>query len=297
MHRMTKYRIHIMLLVVAVFVGIAVFLYETDIQPPPMQSILNSDMREQAAHNANEKFVAHKALYDIKLASTHSGSQVVNIAGQMYYEWRPTCDAWLTDHRFNMLYEYTDAPPMHLSSNFSTYESFDGKVFNFSSQRKSNGEVFEEIRGSIQDGVAKFRLPEVKDIELPEGTLFPVAHTIEVARQILSGKRFFNAVIFDGSDMEGAVQVNSFIGDSVDPTLLFKKRDGLDISLLESPAKKVRLAFFPLNSDQITADYEMDLIFHENGVISDMSVEYDDFSVTQKLVALEKIPSQCEMSP
>ena len=31
------------------------------------------------------------------------------------------------------------------------------------------------------------------------------------------------------------------------------------------------------------------MIFHESGIISDMLVEYQDFSVTQKLIALEKI--------
>jgi hypothetical protein len=32
---------------------------------------------------------------------------------------------------------------------------------------------------------------------------------------------------------------------------------------------------------------------HENGVISDMLIEYDDFSVTQKLIALEPVKSTC----
>lgn len=34
----------------------------------------------------------------------------------------------------------------------------------------------------------------------------------------------------------------------------------------------------------------MSLIFHDNGIISDMSVDYQDFSVTQKLTALEVKP-------
>lgn len=37
----------------------------------------------------------------------------------------------------------------------------------------------------------------------------------------------------------------------------------------------------------------MSLIFHENGVVSDMVVEYKDFSVTQKLVALEPLSDAC----
>lgn len=296
MHRITKYRIHIMLIALAVLVGLGAFLYGSEVEKPPGVTPNDPEIRQQLAQNANDEFVPHKALYEIELAVTRSGSQVINIAGQMYYEWRPTCDAWLSDHRFNMLYEYADAPPMRMASNFSTYESFDGKNLNFSSQRKSNGEIFEEIRGEAHEGVVTFRFPEEKEMELPEGTLFPVAHTIEVARQIKSGQKFYNTVIFDGSDMEGAVEVNSFIGEAIDPSKLITKRDGLDMELLKVPARKVRLAFFPSGSEEITADYEMDLIFHENGVISDMLVEYDDFSVTQKLIALEKIETSCEVA-
>ena len=45
-------------------------------------------------------FVPHKALYEIRLAETKSGSQIVNISGQMFYEWKSACDAWISDHRF-----------------------------------------------------------------------------------------------------------------------------------------------------------------------------------------------------
>jgi hypothetical protein len=56
------------------------------------------------------------------------------------------------------------------------------------------------------------------------------------------------------------------------------------------------MAVFPLEGeDTATSDYEMTLVFHENSVISDMLVDYDDFSVAQKLVALEKIePVSCD---
>ncbi len=241
-----------------------------------------------------DNLASHKALYEVKLSETRSGSQIVNISGQMMYDWQHTCDSWLSDHRFNMLYEYADTPPMRLISNFSTFEAVDGSSLDFSSQRKSNGDLFEEIRGYAEGDRATYRLPEDVTIDLPEGTLFPVAHTLEVAKQIREGRTFFNAVIFDGSDTDGPIAVSSFVGKPVDPTPLFEGREELDLSLLESPAHKVRLAFFPLQADQGTADYEMDLIFHENGVISDMTVEYGAFTVTQKLIALEKLESQCE---
>jgi len=78
-----------------------------------------------------EALVPHKALYDISLVATRSGSQVVNISGQMFYEWKPTCEAWITDHRFSLFYEYADSPGMRITSDFSTHETYDGNLFNY----------------------------------------------------------------------------------------------------------------------------------------------------------------------
>ncbi|MCB1651305.1 MAG: cell envelope integrity EipB family protein [Alphaproteobacteria bacterium] len=264
-------------------------------------------MDRSAAHTAKlhhnlgktaENFVPHKALYDIRLIATHSGSQVVNISGQMFYQLERSCEGWVSDHRFNMFYEYADTPPVHIASHFSTFEDFAGTQLLFSSQRRQNGDVFEEIRGDAaikpgQDGQVDYARPEHLSYKLARGTLFPVAHTSAVIQSIQNGETFYKATIFDGSDVEGPVEVNSFIGQETVSPLLSGPHENVDTALLKSQARKVRLAFFPENSEEDTADYEMDLVFHENGIISDMTVEYDDFTISQKLVALEELPDEC----
>lgn len=291
-------RSNILLLLLGVFIVAALISYTQN-------QTQDGDKASQAHISAENKaadfsFAPHKALYDIRLSAKRSGSQIVNISGQMLYDWHPSCDAWLSNHRFNMVYEYADSSPMRIASNFSTFEGFDGKSLNYSSQRKRNGEIFEELRGFAEldgkkGGNATYTLPADLSYELPEGALFPMAHTMEVARQIQNKAPFYSAVIFDGSDEEGPVEVNSFIGGPASIEGMFEDvGKDFDLSLLESPAHKVRLAFFPLNNQQETADYEMDLIFHENGVISDMVIEYDDFTVVQKLVALEKTDTGCD---
>ena len=247
----------------------------------------------------------HKALYEIKLVSTHSGSQILNISGQMFYEWESSCDAWISNHRFNMLYEYADTAPMRVSSDFSTHEPFDGLSFNFTSQRKRDGELFEELRGQALikpegagAGHADYSIPPELAFDLPAGTLFPMGHTMNVAEKIKEGKKFYKATIFDGSDDAGPVEVNAFIGKPVEqPNLQQVEGSGMiDQKLIQSPARSVRLAFFPVNTPEATSDYEMTMVLHENGVISDMTIEYDDFSVSQKLIALEEMPDTCNAS-
>lgn len=245
-------------------------------------------------------FKPHKALYDIRMTAARSGSQILNISGQMFYEWQPVCDAWISNHRFNLLYEYADSAPMRITSSFSTYESFDGKSLNYTSQRKRDGQVFEELRGSASIplvgglGSALYTIPADLEFELPKGTLFPIAHSLEVAEKMKNGDKFYTATIFDGSDEEGPVSVNAFIGKEVTPEQADLDYSALDKELISSPARRVRLAFFPLNDKESTSDYEMTLIYHQNSLISDMLIEYDDFTVSQKLVAVEPVENGCQ---
>lgn len=235
----------------------------------------------------------HKALYDIDLVATRSGSQIINISGKMFYEWKPACDAWMTDHRFNLFYEYADSPGMNITSDFSTFESFDGKTFDFSSRRKRDGTLYQELRGrAVVDGdmhEANFTMPEGLKYDLAAGMMFPMGHTLEMVKQARAGKKFFSATVFDGSDEEGPIEINTFIGKPVNAMAEIKPSKDLDMTLLNTPAWNVRMAVFPTENPEENSDYEMSMIFHDNGVISDMLIEYDDFSVTQKLVAIERL--------
>lgn len=244
----------------------------------------------------------HKALYEVRLASTKSGSQIVNVAGKMLYEWHPDCDAWLSTHRFTLNYEYADSPAMRIDSDFTTYEPFDGKSIDFTSQRKRDGQLFEELRGrahlkNAETGEAIYSMPKGLEFDLSGNTLFPMMHSLNVVDIIKQGKKTYNGVVFDGSDAEGPVEINAVIGKIVPADQqIVKASDTIDETLLASPARKIRMAYFPLNEASESADYEMDIVFHENGVISDMLIEYDDFSVTQRLVALEPLKDSCKQT-
>ncbi len=241
-------------------------------------------------------FTPHKALYEISLVSSHSGSQIVNISGQMFFKWEATCDAWTTDHRFKLIYEYADSPAMRITSDFSTFEPFDRKSFDFTSRRKRDGELYQEIRGRAtmdgNGGQAVYTMPEGLEYELGDKTLFPMSHTVELVKAIRRGKKFYTATIFDGSDEDGPVLINTFIGKKVNALAKIPSSPNIDGTLLNTPAHELRMAFFPVSKDEESSDYEMSVTFHENGIISDMKIDYDDFTVSQKLVALEKLQAQ-----
>ncbi|MBL8637802.1 MAG: cell envelope integrity EipB family protein [Alphaproteobacteria bacterium] len=244
--------------------------------------------------------VPHKAIYDVRLSSAKTGSQVLDIRGKMLFEWKPSCEGWITDHRFTLVYDYADTPAMTIDSDFSTFEGFDRQSLNFSSRRSKDGEVYEELRGKANldpvkgKGVALYSLPEGVSFDLDKAMLFPTGHTIDLLAAAKGGNRFMRGVVFDGSDEVGPVEINSFIGKKIPSglsTVSTVAAAKIDKSLIGVPGWAVRMAFFPNADTGALSDYELTMDFLENGIISDMKIDYADFSVSQKLVALEKIKS------
>lgn len=249
------------------------------------------------------EFAAHKALYDFALVSVTSGAGIADIRGNMFYEQDDACDAWTTDHRFTVTYYYPERQPVVNTSHYVAWESKDQSQFQFSSERQENGMMTELLRGSVERGkdgaaTAEYVRPEELSFNLPAGYMLPTAHLREIVKHAKAGDRFFNAVMFDGTDADGPIEVNVFIGDKLSASELSqhlpkeaKPGETLEEDLLTANAWPVRMAVFPLMDAQgMTPAYEMDVILHDNSVISHALVDYKSFKVEQRLTALESLP-------
>ena len=242
--------------------------------------------------------VSHKALYKIKLKSKTSDTKISDISGEMLFEWRQSCEAWITDHHFTINYQYIDAENAQITSDFSTYEMFTGDMMRFAAKRAHNDQVFQELRGTAtineitHEGEATYTKPEGLVIPMPKGSMFPADHTKKIIRMARQGKKLYEADVFDGSDEEGVIKISSFIGDKINVMANMEPNAGVDPSLINTPSWKVRMAFFPNQSEAAEAEYEMSAVLHDNGVISDMDIEYKEFAIEQELVALELVPEE-----
>lgn len=241
----------------------------------------------------------HKALYEISLAKLHNGSQLTDIRGQMFFEWMKTCEGWSTDHRSNLTYKYSSGEAIRVTSDFTTFETENPTDLTFNSLRTREGETFEEFQGhavKAQKDIseASFSKPSQIRFDLPEETLFPMEHTKELIRRAKNGEKFFTATIFDGSDDQGPQKVTAFI-TKFDTGTMMSDPNVVDQSLLGGDAWKIRLAFFSNaeeNENDLLADYEMDLISYDNGIVRDITIQYDDFTLIQRLTALEPIDAE-----
>lgn len=246
-------------------------------------------------------FAAHKALYNLKMVAVETSAGITGVSGQMYYEQDDTCDAWTSEHRFATEYQYPERRPVKNTNHYVSWEAKDGNNFYFNSERQEGRDTTELLRGSVQknsDGTGKavYARPGSTSYDLPKGYILPMAHTNELIRRARSGEKFFDAVLFDGTDEGGPVEINTFIGKKVSAEeikTLAEKNNKIDQELLVPEAWRVRMAVFPLeDKENMSPSYEMNMILHANGVVSYALVDYKNFEVEQSLSALEKLPTK-----
>jgi hypothetical protein len=237
----------------------------------------------------------HRALYDLSLASTRASGGVVGVEGRMMFQWGDTCDGWTIEQRYRMRLIQAQEDQVDIVSNLVTWESKDGSRYRFTLRKKRGGEPEEEIRGSAllqgagKEGQANFTRPEPQSIELPAGTMFPTAHTIELIRRAEAKEAILSRRVFDGSEVEDPVEVNAVIGRLLPPDPADEKLG----PLLARPGWRVRLAFFPAEGQSPQPDYEIGLRLLDNGVSTDMIIDYGDFSVRARLREVEALPGGC----
>lgn len=255
-----------------------------------------------AAGDADITLVSHKAVYTFRMAAVQSGAHVSDIRGKMYYEQDDACDAWTSDHRFTTEYYYPERPPHVTTSHYSAWEAKDGASFHFISERQENTKTTEQLRGVVlrapDDGQTKaeYSRPEGLTFDLPKNYYLPMSHTHEVIKRARAGDVIFNATVFDGTDADGPVEINTIIGakaSAQEIADMVKAAGPQAKDFLIPEAWHIRMAVFPLVDNQdMLPSYEMDAVLHANGVISKTLVDYRTFKVAQTVEAVEALPAK-----
>lgn len=239
-----------------------------------------------------ELTAAHRASYVLSLKSTKSGSGIADVTGRMVFEIADACDGWTVNQKLELRILSSEAPELVTDTSYTSWESKDGLKFRFDSKTTRNGEVAEQFRGSAElknlkdGGEATYTVPEQRKLKLPPGTLFPTAHTEAIIQRAAAGETFDYRTLFDGSSDDSPFGVSAVIrqAEPQEPS-----KDPQIAKLLTSRAWRVKLAFFPQASKEADPDYEISVRLYDNGVVSDMVLEYSNFSLSAKLDKAEAL--------
>ena len=236
----------------------------------------------------------HLGVYDLTLSAAREGSGIVSVSGRLVIEITDSCDGYAQTQRMLLRMLDTRGEEILSDSNYTTWESHDGQTIRFNTKNAINGEVSEsfsgraELTGKGRTGQIIFNDPDMPDIELEAGTVFPTEHFFEIINAAISGKKSVSRRIYDGSGPDGVYD-----------TVAVMSRDGTTAEvegnelLADVSSWRVRLAYFTPNDQAGVPDYEIGFRLYQNGVASDLLLDYGDFSMTAKLSRLDYLPNPC----
>ncbi len=238
-----------------------------------------------------EGLTPHRAVYLLELAKANASSGLTDADGVMVIAWEATCDAWTVQQRIRLNLRTTQGDMLETDTGFTSWETIDGTEYRFNARTYRNGHLDEELKGGAQiderdgSGEAVYSQPEGLSITLPPGSVFPTIHTVELIEAARGGEITFFRVIFDGATREGAAEVNAVISQMIPAT----QSDPAD-PMLDRDGWPMRLAYFNLGDQAEEPDYELGIVLLDNGVATELNMEYGDFTIAATLERIEALP-------
>lgn len=251
----------------------------------------------RAAEPGVEAMVGHRAAYRLTLDKVRDNSDIARAEGVMLYEVVDSCDGWATRQRFQLRLTDRDGQDVETTSDYSTFETKDGRKIRFSLTQTSQGAVSQRIAGEAEvteaGGTATYSEPEAKQEDLPKGTLLPMLHTVRSLAAARAGTRMMVVPLFDGTNPDGAQDTTTVISAWQPPAANAKFPD-----LAKLGSARMRVAFFDRKDSGAgggasAPDYEVGLRYYENGVADDMKMDFGEFSVNGALQELALLPNPC----
>jgi len=244
-----------------------------------------------AAH-AETPLAPHRAIYDLTLDEASERSGITAISGRMVYEFGGSvCDGYTVNFRFVTRIETRDNSRV-TDQQTTTYESSDGKEFNFLTKSFVDQQQEKQLRGTARitddNTVVNVEEPDPVTVELPV-TQFPTEHLLEMLAKARAGETFYQTTLFDGSDEADEVMTTSVvIGKPRKPEAASPEREALG-KIADDPFWPVEVAYFGGSVEGAGEEmpkYRISFKLHENGLTRELTMDYGDFSIRGQLTGL-----------
>ena len=248
------------------------------------------------AHAAPVTLVAHRAVYDLALDHVQGASGIEAAQGRIVFELEgAACTGITQTFRQIVWLSGGEIDAKLIDTQSVTTEEADGKTMRFSVlNRVGTAPVMQTLGvATRKDSSVSVRLssPTKSETQYPSSTLYPGEHYRKLIEAALKGERFVSGQVFDGADEgQSAPQTFAVIGKALQPSpseTALLERAGM-AKLKHWP---VEIAYF--DDEKATVEepsYRVSMDLLENGVSTNLRLDYTSFSLRGKLVALEVTP-------
>jgi len=254
----------------------------------PVRALTGSPMHE---------LVSHRAVYEMKLGDSRSGSSVSGLRGRMVFEFSGSeCEGYTVNMR--LVTRITDRSGQAMVSDLrsSTWEGGDAEKFRFNSSQYVNQKLNEAASGTASRDqgnkqiVVSVEKPKEEKLELPGSVMFPAQHARAILKAARNGRQVLDAKLYEGSDKGVKVyRTTAFIGKELPPgadNKLEKVENGDVLGKLQS--WPVSVGYYEEDGDdEEMPSYELAYRYYANGVSRQLTIDYGDFSIQGELRSIE----------
>lgn len=237
----------------------------------------------------------HRAVYDLSLLKSTGSSAPVAASGRIAYDFTGSaCEGWSVGFR-----QFTELQPGEGETRASdmrsaTFESGDHKKLRFRVETLTNGRVTRTVDGSAErsgDGALSIALrePEPMQADLDHDAIFPTDMMLRALKAARAGEAMLAVKVFDGSDGGDKVyHTLSVIGRAQQGALADATRG--ESSMKDMRRWRVTVSYFDVAKVDAPPVYLISFHMWDNGVSSDLVIDYGDFQLRGEMTKLEMLP-------
>lgn len=245
---------------------------------------------------AASQITGQDAVYTLSLSKLRT-HDITGATGRLQFQVVDGCSGWGSYQHMTLIIRNVDGSLSKLISNYTTWESKDGKSMTFRvSQSDGIGKMKVVDAGTAthtgpdDSGIVKFTIPADTTIKLPAGTLFPMQHTEVLLAAAKAKKPFISPLLFDGTSASGAAPTFvTILGDQAPEKTPWPELD-------HYASTDVSIAFFSRTNQDSTPDFSTTMRYFENGVTTNLALDFGDFVMTGKLDSLKIPPAACPVA-
>ncbi|HEX9880897.1 MAG TPA: cell envelope integrity EipB family protein [Hyphomicrobium sp.] len=242
-------------------------------------------------------FRPHRAVYDITFDHATPGSGVADMSGRMVYEMTGSrCGGYSQSMRFVTRMTNQEGVAQINDLRTTSFEDIAKHHLRFSSSQYENEKLSEASQGIAEPAngatftEVKLTKPAKKTVKLPSDIYFPIQHSLALMDAARAGKSVFLANLYDGSDKgEKFYETNAVIGARSEPGAASAPDNVPNAGELAKLASwPIAIGYFepgPSQTDAIPS-YELSFRFYENGVSTNLYIDYGDFAIRGELKEL-----------
>ncbi|HUG62780.1 MAG TPA: cell envelope integrity EipB family protein [Methylomirabilota bacterium] len=247
-----------------------------------------------AAAGDDPDLAPHRAVYDLSLADGRAqmNEAATAMSGRMVFEFTgAVCEGYTVNFRF--VVEATDADGRTTVTDLrtSSFEGGAGESFEFLSQTYSNQDLTSEVKGSAnraaETTTVKLLKPTEREMSFDGAPIFPTDHLKRIIGAAETGDTVMEQLVFDGSESGDTV----YRSTAVVGAARSQPPGPEELKIGDLRRWPVSVAYFDTaaSGDQIP-EYSISFDLWENGVSTDLTMDYGDFALTGRLVGYEALP-------